>query len=234
MGSKEVVRAMDMRVRSIRDIDMRGWGFLTGEGVASPMALTICSARASSGLGSGCEVWGVGGSVNGMGGSEGHTEDGSGECGMLSGCIAGVAFAGDDEVSSGECEVKGVASRSGSTSCWRSTASWLRAVLGKVECWPISVASESAGVAVTGTCHVGRKTGSFSKEDFFCVGTALLVRAGLVGASGMDSDLVFFLLRTGERELVVDVRRIVSEIAGLAVLAFDTCDSSSFMPVRMS
>jgi autotransporter adhesin len=52
-GSKDVVRDMVMRVRSMRDMDMRGWAFLTGEGVALATALAICSARASSGSSSG-------------------------------------------------------------------------------------------------------------------------------------------------------------------------------------
>lgn len=52
-GSKEVVRVMVRRVRSMRDMDIRDCGFLTGEGVALPMALTISSAKSSSGSSSG-------------------------------------------------------------------------------------------------------------------------------------------------------------------------------------
>ena len=60
IGGKEVARAMDMRVRSTKE--RRGWGFFTGEGVASPIEEIICSAMASSCV-----------SVGGMrtGGSEG-------------------------------------------------------------------------------------------------------------------------------------------------------------------
>ena len=61
-GSKEFVRAIDMRVRSTRDRDIRGCGFFTGEGVASPIEEMICLARASSGLRSGCSMIGIGGS----------------------------------------------------------------------------------------------------------------------------------------------------------------------------
>jgi hypothetical protein len=39
--SKEVVRAMLMRVRSMSDMDILGWGFLMGEGVAAPMEFMI-------------------------------------------------------------------------------------------------------------------------------------------------------------------------------------------------
>ena len=49
-GSKDGVRDRVMRVRSTSDIDMRGWAFLTGDGVASPIASIIKSARASSDL----------------------------------------------------------------------------------------------------------------------------------------------------------------------------------------
>jgi len=63
-GSNEVVRDIVMRVRSMRERDIRVCGFLTGEGVALPIESMIWSASASSGLNS--EI-----SRAGMGGSEG-------------------------------------------------------------------------------------------------------------------------------------------------------------------
>lgn len=47
-GEKDVLCDIVMRVRSSRDRDMRGWGFLTGDGVALPMESMIWSAMASS------------------------------------------------------------------------------------------------------------------------------------------------------------------------------------------
>jgi hypothetical protein len=79
-ASKEVVRDMVMRVRSINDMDMRGCGFLTGDGVALPMASIMSSARASSGSRDGIRNVGIGcakmgpGVVEGMGRCEGVGE----------------------------------------------------------------------------------------------------------------------------------------------------------------
>jgi hypothetical protein len=79
-ASKEVVRDMVMRVRSINDMDMRGCGFLTGDGVALPMASMMSSARASSGSRDGIRNVGIGcakmgpGVVEGMGRCEGVGE----------------------------------------------------------------------------------------------------------------------------------------------------------------
>lgn len=53
IGGKEVVRAMDMRVLSTRERDIRGCGFLMGEGVAAARESTIWVARASSAVSSG-------------------------------------------------------------------------------------------------------------------------------------------------------------------------------------
>ena len=131
-------------------------------------------------------------------------------------------------------EVDGVSSRTASDVCCSSTRSDVGAALCKVEVRPINVASESVGVATAGTCRVGCKTGAFSSDGFFVGWSGLVVRIGLVGTSGMDSERVVFLLRAGERAPVDDVRVLVSEREGLVGLVFDTRDSSVLISAKIS
>jgi hypothetical protein len=92
---------MDMRVRSTRERDIRGCGFLTGDGVAAPIESMIWSARNSS-----VEV---GGLKMGIGGSNGGSGDG--EVSLC--CVVGSSGA---VISSIESEADGVSSGAGDPS----------------------------------------------------------------------------------------------------------------------
>lgn len=110
-GSKEFVRDMVMRVRSMSERDMRGWGFLTGDGVALPIELIIWSASASSASTSSGSKVGIGGSEICSGEASGRSSDNRSS--LCSEWLAMVVVSSKGEFSTAGCKAGDVVSGTG-------------------------------------------------------------------------------------------------------------------------
>jgi hypothetical protein len=133
-------------------------------------------------------------------------------------CATAGATGGD--VSCGELEVDGIVSGEdcGQSCSGLSMRCETAPALRMVDERPMSVASESVGVAAVGICRVGRRAGTFAMEESFRGSCGFRALIGLVAALGVS----FGATEDEVRLRVKDAVGRADTLAKSAVMSFRT------------